>query len=45
MYVCLGSSGAVARVMVGSATQLSTFSQSRQYIVNLQVSLVCGIVL
>ncbi|XP_067941692.1 solute carrier family 25 member 35-like [Watersipora subatra] len=32
-----GSSGAVARVMMGSAAQLSTFSQARQYIINSQI--------
>ena len=32
-----GSSGAVARVMVGSAAQLSTFAQAKQYIINSQV--------
>ena len=30
---------AVARVMVGSATQLSTFAQAKQYIINTKVIL------
>lgn len=37
LYVDTGSSGAVARVMMGSATQLATFAQTRQYIINSQV--------
>ena len=32
-----GVSGAVSRVMVGSAAQLSTYSSSKQYITSLQV--------
>jgi len=32
-----GSSGAVARVMVGSAAQLSTFAQAKQYIISTKI--------
>ena len=32
-----GVSGAMLRVMIGSAAQLSTFSAAKKYILNLQV--------
>lgn len=35
----VGSTGAIARVMVGSATQLSTFAQTKQYIISTGVSI------
>ena len=35
--IITGSSGAVARVMMGSATQLATFAQTRKYIINSKV--------
>ena len=40
-----GVSGAVSRVMVGSAAQLSTFSSVKQYIIKLQVRLALNDVL
>ena len=37
-----GVSGAVPRVMVGSAAQLSTFSTAKEYVENLKVLTICS---
>ena len=36
-----GSSAAIPRVSVGSAAQLSTFSSSKEFVTDLQVSVCC----
>lgn len=36
-----GVTGAVTRVMVGSAAQLSTFSTCKEYVVKIKVNLIC----